>query len=807
MLKPHLKLIEDIKSEERTFSSLSKFELEEMYKISIASGDFTALRMLTNHNTGIYNYNEREPSWLDSEFWAPIWTLMLTSKPKTIRWDSVFLNDGKKLTDPKHIKLLNAFKYWITATDNPLENGGNIEFSKKTIYIKVTYIIKLINAILLHSKELQLAEYHLLHVDDSFWLSIFSNMATYDPFEGVYRFKDRIKALIDKEATTISDEECVNFVAKYPLLLSKLPTDDLSIYPENRQKSCVWLFKQGYYKSYKGKPKYDGNSAVLTRLILNGKCLFEDINTPNFVEFHLKQKKTSTEYIPINNHDSSIGMNAQSLGQYISYLKLIHTNLDRNDSCTPSMITDTLTINSINNIKGVHLKKTMRTRTQPPSLIFNLIEKCFQFTQENQDELLNQCLTALKEGRSKLGKSNSNKLKPQATFKAFDEAIHSDMSGSERGHWFDTEAINCVTSKWKKKGIKQVAAFDIKTPNRHQRIRNNESLFELFQALEGSVQFLVGAIMARRQDELSSLKPYGNLIPNKNPFSIDDEDYFIKKGKDGSVKAQYNLKFKLKKSGYKGKNTHLIRPIPVSIAKLIWRLEEFNQETEKAGLTTGKLSLFNSLESKACNLSAANTHSFNNNYDAMCDYFETDLVLMDSGEYRRNYIRQHQLRRFFALVFFWSKKKESFDALRWMLGHTDMEHLYHYISESETGAVLNSAKASVLASSVLNKDISDVDAKQLDKLRELLVKRLAGNERAEVIINTLSNTIDDYHESDYETTPHISVIEKNQIMENEVLRLLDNEVISLEPNFFIVTTPNGSTESTFNLTLTFNEIN
>lgn len=807
MLKYHLKLIEDIKAEERSLSSLSKTEFKGVYEASLASSDFTVLRMVTNHNTGIYDYDDRVPSWLDSEFEAPIWKLTLSDTPKFIRWNTVILDDGEKLTAPKHSKLLNAFKYWITATANPLENSGKVELASKTILAKVYYVIRLINAILLHAKELQLAKYQLLFVDTNFWLTIFTQMATYGAAEGVYRFEERIKKLVDNGSKTISDKECEKFVAQYPYLTSTLASEDIYINPNNRQKASAWLFKQGYYRTYQNIPKYNGNGAVLSSLVLGGKCLSDDIGISNFVEFHLKPQSITTEYKHINNKDNNHGINISGLRHYISVLKLIHTNLDRQDTCTPNIIPDTLTVETINDIKDVNLKKTKRTRTLSPSFVFNLIDRCYKFTKENQDELLDQCLIALQEGKTKSAYKNSNKHKPHSGSKLFDEAIHGEMSGTERGHWFNTEAINCVSSEWLKKGIKQVNAFEIKTPNRHQRIRDNESLFDLFDVLQGSIQFLVGAIMARRQDELIDLKPYGNLVPNKNPFTSGENECIVEKGEDGLIAPKYSLQFKLKKSGNKGENKTITRPIPLSIAKFIWRLEEFNRQAENAGLNKGKLSLFNYLQSKSCTLSRVISKSFDGHYNALCDYLETDLVLMDNGEYRRNYIRQHQLRRFFALVFFWSKKKESLDALRWMLGHTDMEHLYHYISESETGAVLNGAKASVLASSVIDKTANELDTEQLRTLRTLLATRLTGNENAEVMINSLSNTADDFYEDDYETIPHISQIEKQQVIENEILQLLDDETIALEPEFFSVTNSEGSTEKTFTLVLTFNEKN
>lgn len=459
MLKYHLKLIEDIKAEERSLSSLSKTEFKGVYEASLASSDFTVLRIVTNHNTGIYDYDDRLPSWLDSEFEAPIWKLTLLDTPKFIRWNTVILDDGEKLTAPKHSKLLNAFKYWITATANPLENSGKVDLASKTILTKVYYVIRLINAILLHAKELQLAKYQLLFVDTNFWLTIFTQMATYGATEGVYRFEDRIKKLVDNGSKTISDEECEKFVAQYPYLTSTLASEDIYINPNNRQKASAWLFKQGYYRTYQNMPKYNGNGAVLGSLVLGEKCLSDDIRISNFVEFHLKPQCITTEYKTIDNKDNNHGINISGLRHYISVLKLIHTNLDRQDACTPNVIPDTLTVETINDIKGVRLKKTKRTRTLSPSFVFNLIDCCYTFTKENQDELLVQCLIALQEGKTKSAYKNSNKHKPHNGNRLFDEAIHGEMSGTERGHWFNTEAINCVSSEWLKKGIKQVNAL------------------------------------------------------------------------------------------------------------------------------------------------------------------------------------------------------------------------------------------------------------------------------------------------------------------------------------------------------------
>nr|MBF4307408.1 integrase [Vibrio anguillarum] len=151
-----------------TLNGLSTETLEQIINFSVANDDYRALDIITHIHTGIYGYDDRQPEWLESRFDADKWILKFSKTPKTIHWDSVYLDDGKKLTDIKHRKLLNSFKYWITATDNPLENGGKI-ISPVTASAKVGKVIALINAILLHSKELKLAKCHLLNVNDDFW--------------------------------------------------------------------------------------------------------------------------------------------------------------------------------------------------------------------------------------------------------------------------------------------------------------------------------------------------------------------------------------------------------------------------------------------------------------------------------------------------------------------------------------------------------------------------------------------------------------------------------------------------------------
>ncbi|HHY0446264.1 TPA: integrase [Vibrio parahaemolyticus] len=789
-------LIENIVEDHSVLNGLSAETLEDIINFSVANDDYRALDIITNIHTGIYGYDDRQPEWLESRFPENKWVLTFGKTLKTIHWDTVYLDDGKKLTDKKHQKLLNSFKYWITAADNPLENGGKV-ISPITAYRKVNKVIALINAVLLHSKELKLAKYHLLNVNDDFWLNILTKYAEHGNFQGVYEIDKHTKVLLNNASQSISDTDAQTFKENFPYVTQDIAQDESFLFLAEREKACAWLFEQSYYYSGEGI-KYTGNSAVLGELLFKGKMIWHDINIPNYAELHLKAPKRYSEYRAVENRDVSSGTNQRTISTYIEVIRLIHTNLEREDAASPSILSERVSSSHINQL--VSLKKTGRTRTLPPTFVFNLIRQCYEFAKEHlpieegSTTLLDETLSVLSTARSKSTAKKSNTLLPQPHALAWNEELHREMSSTEQGYWFQTEAINCLSSEYLKKGVTQIRGFAESVESRFERIRANESLFDLFSVLQGAIQVLVGAIMARRQDELIKLKSHGNLSPNVSPFS------------EAGAKTEYNLMFKVKKTGSKGVNATIERPIPLSIARFIWQLEQFNIKASELRLCKGKLSLFNNLDSHRTQLSQVAHMTYNAHLDAVCDYLETDLVEYDDGEYRRNYVRQHQLRRFFAMAFFWSKGFDGMDALRWMLGHSDMEHLYHYISESETGTVLNGAKASVIVRGVVDSTSELAKLEGIEEVRKIIAERLTGDSSTPITIESVSEAAEDYDDESYLTVPHISQLQKEQDIETEVIQLLEEGRITLEPEFFTIEDGDGNTTQTFNLILKIKDL-
>lgn len=780
-------IVNNLKKRKIGLHELNSKELTETLHYAVANQDLTLQREIGNHFTHIYYQVDEMPYWFKSEYDDDVTIMNFGQKDKVIDWSSVTLDDNLPLTDSKHKPLINAFKNWLLAVSDPLENGGAV-IKTQTVKAGVMKVLSLIDAILLRSAALELSQYHLSHITADFWLSLFKAMSEDGPSSGVYDYTGRTLELVKANVNSITQEQIKVFVSKYPFVNRDIAEDDLTLYlsKEERVKACCWLYTQGYYKNKAGFSVL-GNGAVLTTLIFEGKIAYSGPQIRTSPELWLTEKEHSTEYRRSNTENSETSTAEKTISNYIPMVKLINTNIFKDNASSPSIeATKALSVREINDL--VTLKPAGRTQTLHPDVVFKLTRQSFEFVLKYQQEVLDVCLLVLSQGASKSVKKRSNKNRPDERSGKFIPEIHQNMSVTERGHFMQAKVMSTLNNKAvKAMGIRQVLPFEVFAADKYNAIRNNESLFELYGVLIGSCQYLTGIILARRQDELISLASSGNLSPNKNPFEEENEN------------IEYNLIFKLKKSGNGGKistNKVIERPITASIAKIIWRLEAFNGAAISQGLVKGKtLGLFNNLDARMCHLTKIKVNSFNAHLDSMCDYFETPLVKMSNGELRRRYVRQHQLRRFFALLFFWQKRFQGLEALRWMLGHTDMSHLYHYISSNEVGDILNGVKATVIVHGVLNKGGELEKIKSIGELKATLAKKYNAGA---VIIDDLESVIDLADDDDI-TTPHIDQLKAEANLESNLEELLKTGEISLEPNFFKITDEDGQVRETFNL--------
>lgn len=249
-----------------------------------------------------------------------------------------------------------------------------------------------------------------------------------------------------------------------------------------------------------------------------------------------------------------------------------------------------------------------------------------------------------------------------------------------------------------------------------KNIREHNSLYELLTIYYGCVQFVVGALMARRQSEINSLEI----------DCFDDINLQLNFRKSKSYQHSFGIK------------DYISLPCPEIVIEMIKNINKIAKKM-KNNNDTKKIFFIPKIENPYFQSKCKKT--MYKNLDHMFDYFEVNLI-----EGKRPYIRQHQLRRFFAMSFFWSNGFKSIDTLRWFLGHTNAEHVYHYIKENTTGEVLNNVKAQYISENI----------KEYESLKDIFENK--------------------YHISNY------NLIEKEDLADY-INTMLEDGLITVEPEF------------------------
>lgn len=776
-------ILDQIVSGTVDFNKLGKDQKDAIINLSVANNDFRALYKITNEVTGIYDYDEHKPYWLDNFFHDDVWKIKLLKNDKLLLWNEIVLDDGEKLTTPKHRPLLNAFKYWIVSLDNPLENGGKL-LKKTTVIESLNRVIALINVILINSKAISLSKRSLGAINNDFVIDALTRYASKSSIsEGFYCYQHRLTDFLKEKISDIKITKVQSFIKSYPYASRSLLPEEkkLSLTQEERIKACYWLYTNGFYKIRRNIRALSPNSRMLAEILYSEKVIgFGNVRLPNIEDLNLTSPKRATEHIPIPVADVSKVITDKNIESFISSFKMLSVVHFRAN--TAPLPLDTFhNINSSRIQKHASIRETGRYRTLPAELILKSIQNAFEFCFENMNEILSTIIKVLLNA-PKPDKFTSGKYKTH---------FHKGKYKSSLSIWKEDKLSMYVHPRLINLGVKYLSISN-NIPDRFQDRRENKGLLDLYDILIGSIQLLTGALMARRIDELIKLEPVGNIFPKTDPTSPIGQ------------KTNYSLIFKLKKSGFggeHGKNHTEMRPIPHSLAKFIYKLELFNTNIVDLGIQiNGRLSLFNSIDAKNLSILKIDNSRFNRHLDSFCDYFQTSCILKENREIHRYYIRQHQLRRFFAIVFFWSKSFDGLETLRWMLGHTDIEHLYHYVTESQTGDVLNGVKASYLVDQLTAGHLENIA-----DLKQALAQRY-GVYASQLSISTISEAITDFQDEDeYQTIPSIASLRKREEVELQVLELIEEDIVILEPEFFTVEGPDG-TRQDYNLILKVKEV-
>ncbi|WED25760.1 hypothetical protein L3V77_11930 [Vibrio sp. DW001] len=669
---------------------------------------------------------------------------------------NVIMYDGQMLTSPKHSKLLDIFKWWLLVPFNSMYTGGK-QYSGGTLYIYVRAIASWIDSILYHQKSLNLCERHMSSVNEDFCKAVLVDYGMGKYIGSRYNFYSDVSSLLKESALSVSEADLNVFEKRFPPICSTdkcLHMTELDI-----RKSRCWLFNNGYYGQ--GRKHYNYNYTFKQYPDLENMksnyCIYNNakyISPPELLLYESDDCSTKEfEAVDVRVESEFRGSGAiNNLLYSLRFLFSVELKIDNHDVRVEEL--SKIELNIIREL--VNSKPAGRFNTLPVNTVFKAIGDAFSFSLKNSDGIFNSMYNVIFNLPTKVSVNDRNTL--------------AYRRGAVTDYIFDDVKILGV-KEFSITGDTQRALGN----NYFSAIRNNHSFIDLYRVSIGSMILLVGALMARRVTEIIDLDLKSCLSPDSNPNLSENID------------VEYYLNFQNQKSGVstntkKGRvKDSLSRPIPRSLAKLIYNYKTFAMRLlELCGVkykTNNFLVSVNPTSMKAF-FTSKNQCGINSYLDYFCDYFQTEIITQDDGQVYRYYIRTHQLRRFFAMVFFWSKNNGGLETLRHMLGHTDIRHVYNYITEKTTGGVLNGIKAHYIRESY-----KDGDIEVIDKLRSVLKLRYNTDS---LEIATLSEATNRYDNEDYTTSPEFKDFDNSKQEEELISNLLKDGAISLDFEFFTV---------------------
>ncbi|QIB51300.1 hypothetical protein [Pseudomonas sp. OIL-1] len=613
----------------------------------------------------------RSAEWLNSKFDDPMWSARIAQNGKrdTVIDFRVRLDDGLLLTHSKHQGLLQSIKAYLCLSSHPLAAGG-IQLAPRTVEHRVRTTIGIVDYFLLRAERFQLASYGFKLItphDVTEFMAVLA--AGQYAKNNLYAAREELRDFLRLKSLQVTEREAKSVLSKVPSIAIVDDTDESSLGLSESEiiAARVFLWINGNYKRVPITAGSDGHSFFSHQV--SPSSIYSEIYrertlvTPKFLglvldELHFSpSEKTFREYPMVSSmvlyddplpSEAGVDLYRQALKR-MELLKLCGLGHISHHS-----------LSALDNrvfLSQLKMKGKGRYRSLPQEVIFSSFRNAVEFYLGLGQPLIDGYLALAREADARgctvgdLSRSETRELIPKRLrdigVRIWD--LSADFRGSNRGGGS--------------------ALF-------FKRFRANEGLLQLAEVLYGAIWIILAALSARRSGELRDLAADSCLVTKSHG---------------------YYLQFDLRKRNFGKTREQALRPIPNVAARCILSLGDLHQKLSLLSSAKASDRLFSKPRYREVGLAAMSSVDAAKVLNRFSDYFE---VKQDSYG-RRYYIRTHQMRRFFAMTFFWAGGFGGLDTLRWFLGHTDVEHVYHYITETVPGEVLRRVGAEYASESLL----------------------------------------------------------------------------------------------------------
>jgi hypothetical protein len=712
------------------------------------------------------------PKWLvnGSNFHSNIWYVnFFDDNRPCIEVDfNIQLSDGSLLTDEQHIDTLYWIKIFLVVQNHPRYNN---QTRKTPEYEQTKFIsgLQFIDWIILNDEEFDLANNRLSLVTLSDIKSYLKTTLGTPTSDRVYSYPQRLSGWLKANIETLTEAEFTEGLKQWPYLRNLPSVQDRVLDLDETQllKARVWIKSRKLYSLRDGNAYFNPSSFQQTayKNTLYGRSLkFRTVEDLRMTDIPRR------EYPGVPVAKSVIdGTSLYEINHALLVLKKIcvvaaHYS-DR--GINPSGLSAIRASVVFSHVQSP--KEKGRYNTLPHKMVINLLGDCFQFYTDNARTVLSHVISFFKNKASIQSKNKERYVACDAVVVSLTPCDSADTLRPST--WIATEKYSDQNAYL-------------------SSLRANQSLYELYRITLGCFQVIVGSLTSKRQGEILDLDVGDCLEPMLDPNIPENEE------------IAYSMRYLARKTGARGVKEIALIGITHNIAKMIWDLIKFHNELAQMNLVPNKGQLLKKALHRNLAFSDLTPTSYNDVIDTVCDYFETPTIELN-GVSHRYYVRQHQLRRFCALAFYHADQHGRIEVIQHLLGHSDPEHAYHYISDTVPGAVLLEAKAQRITEEAMSgingiEGLNSVKAYLLDKFQS-----------SDILLKTTEEFNTDYEEliaeKIFNASETADYFTRQSLIFQEVAKMLDSKLIDLQPEFFTYLDPVEGEIKTFKLFIKLSE--
>ncbi|WP_155742514.1 hypothetical protein [Variovorax paradoxus] len=618
--------------------------------------------------------------WLRSPYKARSWTVHFGGSTTQINWD-VLLEDKSHLTDPQHQRLLHTFKSFLLAQSH-LDATAGLPYASSTTAARVSTAIRICEYMLINAHRLQLAQFGLDAFTESDGYQMLRAFSTEASCDAIYDWTSRVQNFLRAAGKDLSPRVREDVLKASPFIAMGIHDGTLMLSSEEVVSARIWLWLNGFYCTlHRGDQgcRYTVRQNKFLAHIYPCGTLRSNWQKPTLAELNILPGPYLAREMPSAPVRASEG-SGWTLRDCINAIGKFRLLGQIGLSVPKGLLLATQNRAFIAELTPA---RPGRYATLPHLIVLTAFARAVEFSLKFGQEILDAYAAISNEALSS-GETVAHHL----TKVSIARYLGPNLRDLGTDCW-------SLQSEIQKSLPRSQATFDPLQVSQleaayFRRFREGRGLYELLLALGGAIQIVIGTLMARRQGELVDLVA-GNCL------SLESDWLIFERRKSGSIDAR----------------DRVARPIPSVGARLIRMLESFQEKLIAAGSITGRTNLFSFPKARSHGLAVASSTACNDMLDVFCDFIQIPV----NARNQRHYIRHHQLRRFFPMIFFWGNSFSGLDTLRWFLGQTDPEHLYNYITESTPGAILRDVKIDYAVESTLDEDPQTLPLLQLIESR------------------------------------------------------------------------------------------